>query len=151
MYRMKQPANAMYASCSVFTFNSVILFISLHNNSPLKYMCIELPAHPNANIAKGDGHIFWIVSYYAFCFPRALSTSYALILFDFGSIEPKNACVFARIFFLAFVTLSRCFFYLRCHYHIDEWQVRDFRSIDRSQLLIENCSQQSAPYTYNKS
>lgn len=39
----------------LFTFYSVILFISLHNNSPLKYMCIILPAHPNA-ISRGDGH-----------------------------------------------------------------------------------------------
>lgn len=82
----------------VFTLYSVILFISLHNNSPLKCMCIILPAHPNA-IHRGDGHFLnCLVVFFFFIFVMVL---YMIL---FSEMLVCSRAFFARV---AILLLSR--------------------------------------------
>lgn len=93
----------------VFTFYSVILFISLHNNSPLKCMCIILPAHPNA-MQRGDGHFLnCLVVFFFRSFVRHG------LLFCWA----KCLCVRARAFFCSCSCRDTSFISVD-DYHIDE-------------------------------
>lgn len=104
----------------LFTFYSVILFISLHN-SPLKYMCIILAAHPNA-ISRGDGHFLNCprVCVCARICVFVMYDSFFLRVFHFVHLlRSECLCVRARVlFFLS--PMSRNFFYLIDYYHIDK-------------------------------